>query len=114
MPNPEKKIQILPKTLWPIDASHIKEFSEAFAIPEAELTSIEYPWDVLVLLQRKLKEVITESRIDLGVEVSKHAYIEGPVWIEEGAKVLPFSIVIGPAYIGKNTLVGNHTQIRGA
>ncbi|MBR9682004.1 MAG: hypothetical protein GOV00_04375, partial [Candidatus Altiarchaeota archaeon] len=45
-------------------------------------------------------------------EVAKSAVIEGDVIIEKGAKVLHHAVVKGPAYIGRNVVIGDHSLVR--
>ena len=51
-----------------------------------------------------------ESRID-GI-VEKNVRMEGKVILEEGAKILDGTYIVGPVYIGKNTRVGPNAYIR--
>ncbi len=102
----------VPATMWPLSADQTQLITEKFNLSTEEVNEIQYPWELLNLLREKLFSSITESEIHPSAEISPKAHIEGPVFIEEGVKILPFAVVIGPCFIGKNTLVGNHTQIR--
>lgn len=116
MPKPGENLALLeiPKSMWPVDLDLIANLPEIFGLTTDELVGLKYPWELLVLLRQKLSNLITEGQVNQSAEVSDKAYIEGPVWVEEGARILPFAVVIGPSFIGKNTLIGNHTQVRGS
>ena len=76
----------------------------------ARWRDIGRPWDLLVanrLELGSLKESIVKG------DVSSLAVIEGPVVVEEGAVVGPFSVVEGPTYIGREVEVGPHSHVRG-
>jgi len=101
-----------PESIWPIDPVNIP--LTLFPDDIDLLTKIKYPWELLVLLRNQLDAKITETRISSEAQIGKYVVIKGPVWIEAGAILHPFSVIIGPAYIGENTTVGNFTQIRGS
>jgi len=116
MPKPGENLKTLeiPKSMWPIDWDLIINLPEILLPGDEELINLKHPWELLVLLRNKLSDLIYENRVSQLAEVSDKACVEGPVWIEDGARILPFAVVIGPCFIGKNTLVGNHTQVRGS
>ena len=60
-----------------------------------------------LFLKYKLK-----NRIDPSVQIDSLAKIEGPVQIEAGVKVLVGAVIKGPAYIGANVIIGNHSLVR--
>jgi glucose-1-phosphate thymidylyltransferase len=66
-----------------------------------------YPWDLLAFNRKTLGEVspVTSGSID------KAAIIRGPVHVGKGAKIGPFSQIIGPVVIGENTEIGSHCSI---
>ncbi|MBI4067722.1 glucose-1-phosphate thymidylyltransferase, partial [Candidatus Gottesmanbacteria bacterium] len=45
-------------------------------------------------------------------KIAKSAIFKGDVYLGEGVQVLENSKIIGPTYIGKNTLVGNNVVVR--
>lgn len=67
---------------------------------------------MLTLIREQLKRKITENRISDKAQISKMVEMVGPVWIEEGVVIHPFSVIVGPTYIGRGTTIGNFTQIR--
>ena len=72
---------------------------------------IGYPWDILTALYNilsRLKASVISSR----AKVSSKAVIEGPVIIEDNAVIEHGSIVRGPAYIGRDVLLGVDSFIR--
>lgn len=75
--------------------------------------AVKYPWHIVSLLPTLLEE-ITEQSIDPSAEVHPSAVITGNVVIDAGAKVMAHASVVGPCYIGKNSIVANNTLVRGA
>lgn len=100
------------EVMWPIDTSILRNIPLGLLPDIDSLTKIKYPWELLVLLRDQLKTKITEKRVSDKAQISNMVEITGPVWIEEGVLVYPFSVIIGPAYIGRDSIIGNFTQIR--
>lgn len=100
------------EVMWPIDTSILRNIPLGLLPDIDSLTKIKYPWELLVLLRDQLKTKITEKRVSDKAQISSMVEIAGPVWIEEGVLVYPFSVIIGPAYIGRDSIIGNFTQIR--
>jgi len=73
--------------------------------------SLKYPWHHLDMMNFFLSQ-IQEQNISSQSFVSPLSSISGNVIIEEGAKVFDFACVQGPAYIGKNVIIGNHSLVR--
>jgi len=48
------------------------------------------------------------------VTVAKSATIRGNVVLEEGVRVLDNAVIVGPAFIGKNTIVATNALVRGS
>jgi len=72
---------------------------------------IKYPWHVLdvaqkLLLSLKGQVIATDSQIKPGV------VLDGPIVIESGVRIFEGVKIVGPAYIGKNSIIGNNTMIR--
>jgi len=75
--------------------------------------ALKYPWHHLDMTDYFLS-TITEKYINPSALIAKTAVINGNVIIEEGVKIFDFAVINGPAYIGKNTIIGNHALIRGS
>ena len=73
---------------------------------------IGYPWNILEAQYYLLKERVKNSVISSKANIASTAVIEGPVVVEEGARIDHYAVVKGPAYIGRNVLIGTHTFIR--
>ncbi len=71
---------------------------------------IKYPWQVLGVMDMFLDTI--ESHKGKDVVIKEHAVIEGPVYIEDGVKIFENSKILGPVFIGKNTIIGNNCIIR--
>jgi len=72
---------------------------------------IKYPWHTLAAMDYFLA-TITSSQIDASVQVHATATITGLVVLEAGVRVMEYAKLVGPLYIGKNTIIGNHTMVR--
>lgn len=74
-------------------------------------SALKYPWDVLpvmeVLLSEFSKPVISKTAV-----IRPGVIIEGPVVIEDGVKVFEGTKIVGPCYIGKETIIGNNNIVR--
>lgn len=73
--------------------------------------ALKYPWHVLdvmdYFLSRIQGQVIAES-----ASIAKTATLVGDVYIGEGVRIFPGAAVVGPAYIGAKTIVGNNALVR--
>ena len=75
-----------------------------------ETLSLKYPLDLLQVkefLAKKLKRFVSPK-----ASISRYASLQGPVVVEEGARIFEGAVLKGPVYIGKNVVVGNYTLIR--
>lgn len=73
--------------------------------------AFKYPWHVLEVMEYFLR-VIKKSQISKSAKVHKTATLTGPIILEEGVRVMEYAKLVGPLYIGKNTIIGNHTLVR--
>lgn len=71
---------------------------------------VKYPWHLLELLPFLL--TTQRRRIHRSADIHRTAVVEGPVVIEEGVRVLPHATIVGPAFIGKRTIIGNNALVR--
>jgi bifunctional UDP-N-acetylglucosamine pyrophosphorylase/glucosamine-1-phosphate N-acetyltransferase len=74
--------------------------------------SYKFPWDLLKISDLLLNQKCTRT-ISPQASISPLAHLDGNVTVEDGARVLEFAVIRGPAYIGKNCIIGNHTLLRG-
>ena len=72
---------------------------------------IGYPWDLLFATYYILRE-LKISRISSNAKIASTAIIEGPIIIEDGVEIDHYSVIKGPAYIGRDVAIGTHTLIR--
>jgi carbonic anhydrase/acetyltransferase-like protein (isoleucine patch superfamily) len=73
---------------------------------------IVYPWDFHYIVQRILREELTEVSVSPNVSISKSTIIDGPCIIEDGVTIDDFCKIKGPTYIGKESFVGMSSLIR--
>ncbi len=72
--------------------------------------TLKYPWNVLEMNEYFLNHV-TDYRGE-GSYISHNAEIEGTVHIGKNVKIMSFARIVGPVYIGDNSVVGNYTMVR--
>jgi len=78
---------------------------------------IKYPWHVIDLMNYfigNIEKIFPKGRVGgKKAEVAKTATIRGQnVYLEDGVKIMDNAIVIGPAYIGKNTIIASNAMVR--
>ncbi len=73
--------------------------------------ALKYPWHVLSVMNQFLEQIEGQT-IAPDAFISDKASVVGNVIIEAGAKLFPGSAVVGPAYIGKHTILGNNSLVR--
>lgn len=91
--------------------------SESVKVLELTISiySLKYPWHLFGFQNILLKKL--SSRIDPTARIANSVVIDesrGPVVIEAGAQIGDFVKVVGPTFIGKNSLVGDYSFIRGS
>lgn len=73
--------------------------------------ALKYPWHVLDVMDYYLSkiqgQIVAESAF-----VADTARLVGNVYIGERARIFPGAAVVGPAYIGADTVVGNNALVR--
>lgn len=74
---------------------------------------IKYPFHQLLLMKYFL-DSLKKTYIHPRAQVSKNTTINGICYLEEGVKIFDFAVIQGPCYIGKNTIIGNHSLVRGS
>ncbi len=83
------------------------------AVPYAGLwQAVKHPWHLLRLLPLLLQNL--KPSVHKTAAVHPTAVVEGNVVLEAGVRVLPHASVIGPAYIGAGTVIGNNALVRGS
>ncbi|MEM7781756.1 MAG: putative sugar nucleotidyl transferase [Planctomycetota bacterium] len=97
---------------------------------ESELSIFQYPHDVVAINMSSFQENI-EAKIRLGVfseikvgvfvgsdvQISQSAHFDsedGPIVIESGTRIGPFTFFRGPVFIGANCKVSEHASIKDA
>jgi len=84
------------------------------AVPyEGIWQAVKYPWHMVQLLPLLLAE-ITEQSIDPSANIHSTAIIDGNVIVQGGVKVMPHAVIVGPCFIGKNSIVANNALVRGS
>jgi bifunctional UDP-N-acetylglucosamine pyrophosphorylase/glucosamine-1-phosphate N-acetyltransferase len=73
--------------------------------------ALKFPWHTLDIMNTFLAQ-IEGQHVAESAFIAKTATLVGNVVIGEGAKVFPGAAVVGPAYIGAHTIVGNNALVR--
>lgn len=76
---------------------------------KSDWATLKYPWHILDAASFFLKEVSTHIGEDVSIDPT--AKIIGEVYIDDGVKIYENSKIVGPCYIGKNTIIGNYVLI---
>lgn len=71
--------------------------------------TLKYPWHVLTMKNHFLSQL--KSHRGKNVEIDSSAKLKGEVYMEDGVKILNSALVIGPAFLGKNTVVGSYAMV---
>jgi UDP-N-acetylglucosamine diphosphorylase / glucose-1-phosphate thymidylyltransferase / UDP-N-acetylgalactosamine diphosphorylase / glucosamine-1-phosphate N-acetyltransferase / galactosamine-1-phosphate N-acetyltransferase len=75
--------------------------------------ALKFPWHVLDVMNFYLAK-IQGQQVAESAFIAKTATLVGDVYIGERAKIFPGGAVVGPAYIGADTIVGNNALVRGS
>ncbi len=101
-----------------------------FPTVEADLRLMDYPWDFIDANGEEIRNDFLAARLgeggegksDDGVHIlgKENVYLaagsrvmpgvvlnaeDGPIWIDEGATVMPNAVLEGPLYVGRNSLI---------
>lgn len=77
---------------------------------EGSFASLKYPWNILDIMDILFERL--EPHQGKNVKIASNVVIEGAVWIEDGVKIYENTKIVGPCYIGANTIIGNNNIIR--
>lgn len=69
------------------------------------------PWSLLNDLEKTFSK-LGKPKISPSAQLDTSIRVDGDVWIEEGVKILPFSVIKGPVFFDKNCVIGPHAYIR--
>ncbi|MBI3956346.1 NTP transferase domain-containing protein [Candidatus Gottesmanbacteria bacterium] len=86
--------------------------SEEFVLEpyDGPVTSLKYPWHVLDVMDVLLKDISSHQGKNL--EIRNNVVIEGNVTFGDNVKVFENTKIVGPCYIGENTIIGNNNIVR--
>ncbi len=101
-----------------------KLFDLQHTIASELFCGVEYPWQVLPRISEfiiKFGASLPETEFDnpydnvwisKTAKVAKSAYIEGPCIIDSGAEIRHCAFIRGNAIVGKDSVVGNSTELK--
>ena len=91
----------------------IDEGNIEFVSYDGVFESYKYPWDLLTINEYLMDRFITESRISDEAHISDKAVLDGHLVIEDGVRVFEHAVIRGPAYIARNSVIGNNVLVWG-
>ncbi len=83
--------------------------------------ALKYPWHILDMQNFMFKTQNNKNINTYSIETNENCFISenavlncsnGNIIIEEGVKIFDFAVISGPCFIGKNSIIGNHSLIR--
>lgn len=77
---------------------------DSLNITETPAKNLEEFW--LTKIQNWWPEILPQSKISPQAQIAPTARLKGKVVIESGARINEYSVIEGPAYIGKNSKIG--------
>jgi len=77
-------------------------------INAADWMDVGRPWELLSANER----VLIKLHHNLKGTVESGAVVQGPVWLETGARVRAGSYIEGPVHVGTNSVIGPNSRIR--
>lgn len=95
--------------LWPFENS-----DDCFALKtlKVKLDEVDFSWKLLTEALKLLEKAAVCRDISLDAKISSKATIEGPVVIKSEVTIHDYARVIGPAFIGRGTIIGNNSLVR--
>lgn len=76
--------------------------------------AVKYPWHVLDLMDYFLGKIPSTGKKGKNVSIAKTATVRGNVYLDDGVRLLDNAVVVGPTYVGKNTIVATNALVRGS
>ncbi|MGB1285742.1 MAG: sugar phosphate nucleotidyltransferase [Aggregatilineales bacterium] len=73
--------------------------------------ALKYPWHMLDIMDSFLQRIKGQT-VSPTAFVADTASLVGDVYIGENVKIFPGAAVVGPAYIGDGTIIGNNALVR--
>ncbi|MBO5285707.1 MAG: UDP-N-acetylglucosamine pyrophosphorylase [Clostridia bacterium] len=101
------------KDLFTTDDELLKDFLDSFT----------YPWEALPFIKNKLYEIIEKNLngyyflmrgvlVHESADIDYRSVINAPCIISENVEVRPFAYLRGGVFLGKNSVVGNSTEVK--
>ena len=106
-----KKVSTGKDDLYEMALDELMKIRVFKAVPYAGFWQpIKHPWHILDLMKHILTKA--QSKIHPSVQIAETALIKGEVIIEEGVKIYDHAVIVGPAYVGKNSIIANNALVR--
>lgn len=92
-------------------SDYLKHHGSAKLVVGGTHVSIKHGYNILDVTKLALTTLMVPG-IHKTASVAETAIVDGKVMIDAGAKVLDYAIIKGPAYIGRNVVIGNGALVR--
>ncbi len=79
---------------------------------EGEWQAVKYPWHLLQVLPMILGR--QRRSVDPSATIHPSAVIDGDAVLSKGVKVMAHATIVGPCFIGDNTIIANNALVRGS
>ncbi|KKR09328.1 MAG: glucose-1-phosphate thymidylyltransferase, bifunctional UDP-N-acetylglucosamine pyrophosphorylase / Glucosamine-1-phosphate N-acetyltransferase [Candidatus Peregrinibacteria bacterium GW2011_GWE2_39_6] len=95
----------------------IKDGIKIKAIPyDGYWQAIKYPWHIFEVaayfFQKTLDQLSPKKRLSSNTKIAKSVTIKGEVIIEDGVRIFENATIVGPAYLGKDSVVATNALVR--
>jgi bifunctional UDP-N-acetylglucosamine pyrophosphorylase/glucosamine-1-phosphate N-acetyltransferase len=90
---------------------YAKSHPTKVCIVDSEHVSLKYAHHVLDAMRLAFRLRLKKG-IHPAAKIAKNCVIEGDVQIDEGARIYDYAVIKGPAYIGRNAVIGNGALVR--
>lgn len=74
-------------------------------------SALKYSWQVLDVMDFLFAHYLQSHR-GKNIEIKQNVVIQGSVYIEDNVKIFENTKIVGPCFIGENTIIGNSNIIR--
>jgi len=95
--------------LWPFETS---DECPSIDILKVNLNKINLSWQLLTEISKMLRRTVTLRSISPKARISPTVVLEGPIVVEPGVTIYDYAKIVGPAFISRGAIIGNHSLVR--
>jgi len=78
---------------------------------QGTFSTLKYPWQILDILNQLFARNF-KGKVGKNVQIKNNVTLEGEIIIQDNVIIFENTKIIGPCYIGPNTIIGNNNLIR--